>query len=78
MRRSRTLPVAPVSDPRLNYLLRPVSGPNAIPPSKMTPRERQEEIIAILAHGMLRKLRGIPPFTRPTVNDSAKPPLRSG
>ena len=67
-RRSRNLPAvkpAPASDPILDDLLLPASGPNAVPPDRMTPRERREEVIRILARGFLRKARGIPPFVKP-------------
>jgi hypothetical protein len=46
-------------------LLLPIAGPNSVPPAAMTPRERREEIISILARGMLRRLHGIPPFAKP-------------
>jgi hypothetical protein len=71
-RRSKTLTTT-ISTPDDDLLL-PVSGPNAVPAAKLTPRERRDEIIAILARGMLRKLKGIPPFTKPTVTGS--PPGR--
>jgi hypothetical protein len=34
----------------------------------MTPRERREEIIAILARGLLRKACDIPPFAKSVVS----------
>ena len=51
-------------------LLLPACGPNALSPEKMTVRERREEITAILARGLLRQARGIPPFANspPTNN----------
>lgn len=74
-RRSRNLiavqpatatPSASPADPRLDDLLLPISGPNAVPPEKMSPRERINEIVAILARALLRKAAGIPPFARPS------------
>ena len=65
-RRSSTVPTpSPIDD-----LLLPFSGPNAVAPEKMTVRERREEITAILARGLLRQARGIPPFANspPTNN----------
>ena len=64
-RRPRTLTAA--SSPTDDLLL-PISGPNAVPPERMTPRERREEIISILARGFARRLHGIPPFAKPAVN----------
>ena len=63
-RRSRTLTTTALST--TDDLLLPVSGPNAVPPERMTPRERREEIIAILARGFLRRAVGVPPLARPT------------
>jgi len=79
-RRSRNLavfpsasitPATPHSHPTLGDLLLPISGPNAVPPDKLTPRERMNEIVAILARAMARKLRGIPPFAKPVPNGTA-------
>ena len=71
IRRSRNTIPTPSTTPQVDDLLLPASGPNGVPPDKMTPRERREEIIAILARGMLRKAHGISPFTKPDVNNSA-------
>ena len=65
-RRSRTVTTTAPSP--TDDLLLPVSGPNATPPERMTPRERREEIITILARGLLRRAHGIPPFTRSAVS----------
>jgi hypothetical protein len=46
-------------------LLLPMSGPNGVPPDQMTPRERMDEVVAILARGLLRKAAGHPPFAKP-------------
>ena len=73
-RRSRNLPIAQPADQKIDDLLLPVSGPNAVPPDKMTPRERMNEIVAILARGLLRRLHGIPPFVKPP--NATAPPSR--
>ena len=79
-RRSRTLivvpsvsvaPSKPSYAPRLGDLLLPASGSNAVPPEKLTPRERMNEIVSILARGFLRKAAGIPPFAKPVPNGTA-------
>jgi hypothetical protein len=79
-RRSRSLtaiqpapPVqpTPTADTRLDDLLLPTAGPNAVPTEKLTPRERMNEIVAILARGFLRKAAGIPPFAKPGLGGSA-------
>jgi len=49
-----------------------MAGSSAVPPEKLTPRERMTEIVAILARGFLRKAAGIPPFAR-AVPDAAAP-----
>ena len=65
------VPSTPPADPRLDDLLLPASGPNAVPPEKMTPRERVNEIVGILARGLLRKMAGIPPPARPSPDGAA-------
>ena len=66
-RRSQTTVPAPST---IDDLLLPACGPNALSPEKMTVRERREEIVSILARGLLRQARGIPPFANspPTNN----------
>ena len=66
-RRSQTTVPAPSP---LDDLLLPFSGPNAVPPERLTPRQRRDEIIALLARGLLRKAAGIKPFAKPTVNST--------
>jgi len=66
-RRSQSTVSAPSP---IDDLLLPACGPNALSPEKMTVRERREEIVSILARGLLRQARGIPPFANspPTNN----------
>ena len=68
-RRSQTQTTAPAPSP-LDDLLLPFSGPNAVPPERLTPRQRREEIIALLARGLLRKAASIKPFAKPTANST--------
>ena len=63
MSRRRTRNVTAAPSP-IDDLLLPYSGPNAVPPEKMTPRERREEIISILACAFLRRAAGMQPFAK--------------
>ena len=67
-RTQSTIPTSTIDD-----LLLPAAGPNGVPPDRLTPRQRREEIVHLLSRGFLRKAAGISPFTKPA---SAGPPGR--